>query len=190
MNMIYSEICQKILGEYSEKNKYYSQLLYLLCYIGNVKKVTDIDKLVDVLKTLKKEVSFRNDILYNKFCIGYEKSNIKLEYGEDFNIRCELYYYSINFDEQLMDINCKLGFKRHKNMLKDLYKICLMYCIIIGEMDEVSKKMEKVRNQQKFGEARKSSKARKTIADMEKQIRENIYSCIRNKIIRFGTEDV
>lgn len=188
MNLIYSDICQRILGKYSEKNKYHSQLLYLLCYIGNVRKVTDVDKIVNVLKRLKKEVSFKDDIMYNKFCAGNEEGNTRLEYGEDFTIRCELYYCSINFDEQSMDINCHLGFKKHKRMLKDLYKICLMYCIVIGEMDEGSKKME-IPNQQKFGEVRKSPKARKTGACMETRIRENIFSCIRNQIIGFGTED-
>ena len=118
---------------------------------------------MNVLKWLKKEVSFKDDIMYSKFCAGNEEGNTRLEYGEDFTIRCELYYYSINFDEQSMDINCHLGFKKHKRMLKDLYKICLMYCIVIGEMD----------------------KAKKTGAGMEKQIRENVYSCIRNKIIIF-----
>lgn len=154
MNMIYSDICQKILGEYSEKNKYHSQLLYLLCYVGNVRKVTDIDKIVNLLKRLKKEESFEDDMLYKQFCAVNEESHTKSEYVEDFNIRCELYYYSINFDEQSMDINCHLGYKKHKKMLKDLYKICLMYCIVIREMDEDSK-------------------------SMEKQIRENIFSCMR-----------
>lgn len=164
-------------------------MLYLLCYISNVREVTDIDKIVNVLKRLKKEVSFEDDIMYNQFCTVNEESHIKSEYGEDFNIRYELYYYSINFDEQSMDINCYLGFKRHKKMLKDLYRICLIYCIVVGEMDEVSKKMERVRSQQKSGEVRKPPKARRTGADMETQIRENIFSYIRNKIIKFGTAD-
>ena len=167
MNLIYSDICQKILGEYSEKNKYHSQLLYLLCYIGNVRKVTDIDKIVTVLKRLREEASFKDDIIYYKFCA---ESNTKLEYGEDFNIRSELYCYGINFDEQTMDINFHLGFRKHKRMLKDLYKLCLAYYVVIGEKDETS------------------NKARKTGACIEMRIRENIYSCIRNRIIRFETK--
>ena len=184
MNLIYSDICQKILGEYSEKNKYHSQLLYLLCYIGNVRKVTDIDKIVTVLKRLREEASFKDDIIYYKFCA---ESNTKLEYGEDFNIRSELYCYGINFDEQTMDINFHLGFRKHKRMLKDLYKLCLAYYVVIGEKDETFKKVGS-QNQQKFEEVRKLPKARKTGACMEMQIRENIYSCIRNRIIRFETK--
>jgi len=122
VNLIYYDICQKILGEYSEKNKYHSQLLYLLCYIGNVRKVTDIDKIVTVLR-----------------------------------------------------------------MLKDLYKLCLAYYVVIGEKDETFKKVGS-QNQQKFGEVRKLPKARKTGACIEMRIRENIYSCIRNRIIRFETK--
>ena len=73
------------------------------------------------------------------------------------------------------------------NMLKDLYKLCLAYYVVIGEKDETFKKVGS-QNQQKFGEVRKLPKARKTGACIEMRIRENIYSCIRNRIIRFETK--
>lgn len=129
MNIIYSDICQEILGEYSQQNSHLSQLLYLICYMSNVKSGTDVDQIKKEVKILNKEASMGIDVIHSILCDIRENMPIKSRYEEDFFIRCSLYYNDISFDKKRGKWDSDYGKKQHAKLLQNLNQICSKYCV-------------------------------------------------------------
>jgi hypothetical protein len=177
MNEQYYKICEKILGKYTNDNKYEQQFLYLICYLGG-DDLTET-KLKEIVKRLCKKMKKHEDVIYNILCSEIKK---KL-YPEDFLIRASVFHNEICYNKGEIDI--RTGIKRKKILLIKLWIICSLY----NKFEVNINVLEKKENSYNRRKIHKKIGTRKDNKRLENKIKKGIYTYIRERIIRFGKKD-
>ena len=182
MNIQYYDICEKILGQRTEDNKYEFQLLYLVCYLDNKDSVEKIPYIKQVIKRLYSKIKKNEDLLHDILFV----ENRKKWYTDDFYVYGMIYYNEISYNEANEKVDSQLGLKAHRKNLMRLYIICCFYNTLIGARKNVVEKEETYcggRNSITEKDFKKD-RTGKTGGSLESKIREGVYSRIRNRIIR------
>lgn len=186
MNKQYYEVCKSIFGQYTKDNQYEYQLLYLVCYLGNIDSVRQICKLKRAVKKLYSKTRRGKDLLHDILLreLREAKKGKKSLFSEDFLVRGILYYNEICYNEKSGDIDSRIGRKRQITILWRLSIICCFYDMLIGVNKNVLEEeacywqngciTEKVCKENRTG---------KNVKELENKIREGIYSRIRDKVI-------
>lgn len=174
MNEQYYKICEKILGKYTNNNKYEHQFLYLICYLGG-DDLTDT-KLKGIIQKLYKKIKKHEDVIYNILCSEAKKES----YSEDFLIRASVFHNEMCYNKGKLDI--QTGIKRKKILLTKLWIICSLYNKLKGNINVLEKK----ENRYNKRKVHKKIRTRKDNKRLENKIKKNIYTFIRERIIQFG----